>query len=120
MDTATEVLKWVLLILLAGFIGQFGKSLSLRIMHYFQNRKKKEVADVAPTAQEADRTMRDVTSAAEHKKKEVADAAPTAQEADRTVGTVSSEAEQKALKKMLKNQTKLDKKREKQKSKSSK
>jgi len=30
----------VVLILLAGFIGQFGKSLSVRVIHYFQERKK--------------------------------------------------------------------------------
>jgi len=57
MDTALEILKWVLLILLAGFIGQFGKSLSLRVIHSFQDRKKKEGANTAPIVQEADRAV---------------------------------------------------------------
>lgn len=50
MDTALEVAKWVVLILLAGFIGQFGKSLSVRVIHYFQERKKGK----APAAAAAD------------------------------------------------------------------
>jgi len=46
MDTALEVLKWVVLILLAGFIGQFGKSMSVRVIHYFQEKKKRNVPTV--------------------------------------------------------------------------
>ncbi len=47
MDTALEILKWVLLILLAGFIGQFGKSLSLAILHYFKKGKGQEIPTVS-------------------------------------------------------------------------
>ena len=46
MDIAIEVLKWVVLILLAGFIGQFGKSMSVRVIHYFQEKKKRNVPTV--------------------------------------------------------------------------
>jgi hypothetical protein len=84
MDTAIDILKWVLLILLAGFIGQFGKSLSLRIIHYFQDKKKKFLPD-----------------------------APSEQGADRTAGVTSIEPDQKSEKKMLKAHIKLAKKREK-------
>jgi hypothetical protein len=41
MDMILEVLKWVALILLAGFIGQFGKSLSIHIIDYLRRRKNK-------------------------------------------------------------------------------
>lgn len=89
MDIAIEILKWVLLILLAGFIGQFGKSLSLRIIHYIQDRNKKGIANTTVAAQEPNRPVK----------------------------VTSDEADQKVEKKMLKNQLKLDKKREKLKSK---
>jgi hypothetical protein len=42
MDIALDVLKWIVVILIAGFIGQFGKSLSLKIIDYFQKKKEKE------------------------------------------------------------------------------
>ena len=41
MDILLEVLKWVIIVLLAGFIGQFGKSISLHIIDYFKKRKAK-------------------------------------------------------------------------------
>jgi hypothetical protein len=89
MDPAFEILKWVLLILLAGFIGQFGKSLSLRVIHYFQDKKRKSNSPVAAVAGDA----------------------------DRPVQPIAREPDQKAEKKMLKNQIKLGKKREKLKNK---
>jgi hypothetical protein len=89
MDTAIEILKWVLLILLAGFIGQFGKSLSLRLIHYFQDKRGKKALHVTAGNQGA----------------------------ARTAGVASSEPGQKSEKKMLKAQIKLSKKREKLKSK---
>ena len=42
MDVMIEVLKWVALILLAGFIGQFGKSLSTHSIDYFKTRKNRD------------------------------------------------------------------------------
>jgi hypothetical protein len=44
MDIVIDVLKWVIIILIAGFIGQFGKSLSLHIIDYFKKKKGKEKA----------------------------------------------------------------------------
>jgi hypothetical protein len=85
MDTAIEIMKWALLILLAGFIGQFGKSLSLRVIHYFQDKKKKKISPATVAGQGA----------------------------DRTIGLASSEPDGKREKKMLKAQIKSGKKREK-------
>ena len=36
MDIVLEVLKWVVIVLIAGFIGQFGKTMSQRVMDYFK------------------------------------------------------------------------------------
>ena len=85
MDTAIEIMKWALLILLAGFIGQFGKSLSLRVIHYFQDKKKKKISPATVAGQGA----------------------------DRTAGVTSFEPDQKSEKKMLKAHIKSAKKREK-------
>ena len=41
MDILYEVLKWVLIVLLAGFIGQFGKTMSHYLMDYFKKRRQK-------------------------------------------------------------------------------
>ena len=41
MDTVLEVLKWVLIVLIAGFIGQFGKTMSHHVMEYFKKRRQK-------------------------------------------------------------------------------
>ena len=41
MDTLFEVLKWVLIVLLAGFIGQFGRTMSHYLMDYFKKRRQK-------------------------------------------------------------------------------
>jgi hypothetical protein len=46
MDMILEVLKWVALILLAGFIGQFGKSLSIHTVDYIKRRKKRDSESV--------------------------------------------------------------------------
>jgi len=89
MDTAIEILKWVMLVLLVGFIGQFGKIMSFRVINYFQDKKKKMISNTAVVAQEADQTVR----------------------------VTSSESDQKAEKKMLKAQIKSNKKIEKLKNK---
>ena len=41
MDTLYEVLKWILIVLIAGFIGQFGKTMSHHVMEYFKKRRQK-------------------------------------------------------------------------------
>jgi len=42
MDTFVEAAKWVLLVLAAGFIGQFGKSLALVLLERRKARKARE------------------------------------------------------------------------------
>ncbi len=41
MDIVVDVLQWIIIILIAGFIGQFGKSLSLQILDYYKKKKEK-------------------------------------------------------------------------------
>jgi hypothetical protein len=47
MDGLLEALKWILIVLLAGFIGQFGKSFSTHIIDYFRKRKLRTAAGAA-------------------------------------------------------------------------
>ena len=47
MDTFLEALKWIVIVLLAGFIGQFGKSFSTHIVDYFKKRKLRDAAGTA-------------------------------------------------------------------------
>jgi hypothetical protein len=47
MDTFFEALKWIVIVLLAGFIGQFGKSFSTHIVDYFKKRKLRDAAGTA-------------------------------------------------------------------------
>jgi len=44
MDIVLEVLKWVVIVLIAGFIGQFGKTMSLKVMDYLNKRKEKKIS----------------------------------------------------------------------------
>ena len=41
MDIVFEVLKWVFIVLLAGFIGQFGRTMSHSVMDYLKKRREK-------------------------------------------------------------------------------
>ncbi len=51
LDAVWDVLKWVLLVLVAGFIGQFGKSFALRLIERRRRRRKAAGSDpnVSPT-----------------------------------------------------------------------
>jgi hypothetical protein len=55
-----RVITWVLLVLLAGFIGQFGKSLSTALINKF--RKKKEAIVVEPEETWAAPRGKEITS----------------------------------------------------------
>ena len=44
LEAVWNVLKWVLLVLVAGFIGQFGKSFALRLIE----RRRRKRADLSP------------------------------------------------------------------------
>jgi hypothetical protein len=115
MDIVIDVLKWVIIILIAGFIGQFGKSLSLHIIDYFKKKKEKEKAGgplvskdeetkLAPlpqkesstTDQESSPVMQVADSPAEK------DPALAPQERDHKTTKKALKAEQKAKKKMEK------------------
>ena len=39
MDIVLEVLKWIVIVLIAGFIGQFGKTMSLKVTDYFKKKR---------------------------------------------------------------------------------
>jgi hypothetical protein len=57
MDIATwDILKWVLLVLLAGFIGQFGKSFAQAVMAGI--RKKKPEEKISSAALNSPKTCR--------------------------------------------------------------
>lgn len=45
LEAVWDVLKWVLLVLVAGFIGQFGKSFALKLIE----RRRAKTAGSAPT-----------------------------------------------------------------------
>jgi len=47
VDVLLEILKWVLIVFVAGVIGQLGKSLTLKILD--ERRKKKEAAGAQST-----------------------------------------------------------------------
>jgi len=48
-----NVLRWVLAALVAGFIGQFGKSLALRLIHRKRLKAGESVATAAPESERA-------------------------------------------------------------------
>jgi len=55
-DAVWDVLKWVLAVLAAGFIGQFGKSLAMRIIERRRNAKRRIAqADEPPPSSPAER-----------------------------------------------------------------
>ncbi len=53
MDTLVEVGKWILLVLAAGFVGQFGKSLALALLEKRKARKAAGTASKSEPAPEA-------------------------------------------------------------------
>lgn len=87
MDTSLEILKWVVLILLAGFIGQFGRTMSHHVMDYFKKRKEKSIST---TSQETNGASREVMLPSNEKERE-------------------SKAEKKLFKAQLKAKKKLEK-----------
>lgn len=42
-EIAITVIKWVIIIFIAGFIGQFGKSLTKHFLKWFRERKTKSI-----------------------------------------------------------------------------
>jgi hypothetical protein len=58
MDIILEVLTWVLVLLIAGFIGQFGKSLSLQVIDYYKKKKEKSTPPAPSMTKEAEKEDR--------------------------------------------------------------
>ncbi len=94
-----EILKWVILVFIAGFIGFFGKYLGRVVISLFQRKKK----GAARTSSLPGQTV----------KPGVVDIQAKGDSSTRLGGGMSRE-EQKLLKKALKNEVKAKKKSEKQ------
>jgi len=106
MDIILEVLKWVIVILIAGFIGQFGKSLSLHVIDYYRKKKEK-----GTSSKKAEKEVTLPLADKEEKKPEGIRAVGESNvtpEREMTTGTVEQNA--KVLKKALKAQVKAKKK----------
>ena len=115
MDMVFDVLKWVVIILIAGFIGQFGKSLSLHIIDYLKKKKEKEKAGV--TAVSKDEETKPAPSP--HKdslrgKQESSTVTPVADSpVEKDPALATQKRDHKTTKKSLKAQQKAKKKMEK-------
>ena len=111
MDIILEVLKWVLVILIAGFIGQFGKSLSLQVIDYYKKKKEKSTPPASSMTKEAKEEVSLPATDKEDKKEKGMRAVQESEatpEREMTTGTEKQNA--KALKKALKAQVKAKKK----------
>ena len=102
MDILLEVLKWIIIVLLAGFIGQFGKSISLNIIDYLKKRKAKR------TSTEPDLAKKPQIASTEFK-----EAIIKREEATLPLKEENEKQQLKADKKSLKGQLKAKKKAEK-------
>ena len=122
MDIAVDVLKWVIIILIAGFIGQFGKSLSLHIIDYYKKkREKNKSAD--PLVQEEEGQKLGLSPPKETPATEQESSIVSRMEnspAEKDPASATQEKNDKALKKALKAQQKSKKKMEKAKAKETK
>jgi len=67
-DAVWDVLKWVLLVLAAGFIGQFGKTLALRIIERRRRAKNSETPQQAPSAADPELARIDAQAKIEKKR----------------------------------------------------
>jgi hypothetical protein len=111
MDIILEVLKWVLVILIAGFIGQFGKSLSLQVIDYYRKKKEKSPPPAPSMTKGPEKEVSLPLADKEDKKAEgtravgEGDATP-----EREITMGAKEQNAKAVKKALKAQVKAQKK----------
>lgn len=111
MDIILEVLKWVIVILIAGFIGQFGKSLSLQVIDYYRKKKEKS-SPPAPSLTKGTEKAVSLPLAEKEDKKAEGIRAVREDEAtpEREITTGSKEQSAKTVKKALKAQVKAKKK----------
>jgi len=103
MDVVLEVLKWVLVVLIAGFIGQFGRTLSHYVMDLVKKRKAKGTSNEPLELHEPKRISSEIP---ETKGNESEGMLPSTKKEDET-------QQLKAEKKLLKTQQKAKKKAEK-------
>ena len=119
MDIVVDVLQWIIIILIAGFIGQFGKSLSLQILDYYKKKKEKgKSADPSVPGEEAKKPISSPVKedpAAEKESPIVPQVKDSPVEKD--FALEPQEEDGKILKKALKAQQKVKKKMEKAKQK---
>jgi len=111
MDIILEVLKWILVILIAGFIGQFGKSLSLHVIDYYRKKKEKGTPHAPPLTKETGKEVF-LSSADKEDKKEADIRAVREDDARAETESIMGAKEQnaKAVKKALKAELKAKKK----------
>jgi hypothetical protein len=111
MDIVFEVLKWVLVILIAGFIGQFGKSLSLHVIDYYRKKKERSTPPAPSMTKDA---AKEVSLPLTDKEEKKGAGIRLAREDDATPGREiimgAKEQNAKALKKALKAEVKAKKK----------
>ena len=121
MDIAVDVLKWVIIILIAGFIGQFGKSLSLHIIDYFKKKKEKgkSTDSLVPEEEHKPNLLPIKEAPAEEKEFSLVPRMKNSP-AGKDPALASQEKDDKTLKKALKAQQKAQKKMEKAKQKETK
>ena len=115
MDIVSDVLKWVVVILIAGFIGQFGKSLSLHIIDYLKKKKEKEkTGDPAVSKDEEKKPASLPQKDSLTREQESSTATPVADSpAEKVPARATQEMDYKTTKKALKAQQKAKKKIEK-------
>jgi hypothetical protein len=106
MDTVFEVLKWVLIVLIAGFIGQFGRTLSHYLIDYFKKRKEKGIAMSSPETSKVKRASTEPQEISVVKKDIIL---PSKEEEEKH----RSKTEKKDLKAQLKAKKKSEKSKEK-------
>jgi hypothetical protein len=104
VDTTLEVLKWVIIVLLAGFIGQFGRTLSHYVMGYFKKRREKRIATVPSETHETKSVTTESLPETKKVKKEVILPSKAQEEKQQL------KAEKKFLKAQLKEKKKLERK----------
>ena len=96
------VMKWVLLVLLAGFIGQFGKTFAQQVMKRF--RKEPGLAVEAPEGRSAKAPA--VSPADNRPPSKLPPAGPPAAPPVSPVGAISAAADKKLLKALAKQKKK--------------
>jgi len=117
MDIVVDVLKWVIIILIAGFIGQFGKSLSVHIIDYYKKKRQKcESADLLVSKEKEKKPIvsskeMDYTTEKEGSIVPPEKGSQIAREVISTSQKRDSKIEKKAIKTQQKAQKKMEKKK---------